>query len=117
MGLKQNQPYYGNHHENNSQNADAYEDDVAQVVRLTLRTAHVAFGADFPLLGPLLEAALLIRNDRHRCYLPHCVALHLVLLHFLLLSIREIDVELVDQHGDVLLFLHEVTSMSLNSND
>lgn len=76
-------------------------------MRLRLRTACFAFGAYFPLLASLLEAALLIRNDRHRRYLPHCVALHLVLLHVLLLPIGEIDEELVDQHGDVLVFLQE----------
>lgn len=60
VSLKQNQPYYSNYHENNSQNTDAYEYNVAQIVRLSLWTAHFAFGAYFPLLGLLLEAALLI---------------------------------------------------------
>lgn len=63
--LKQHQPNNSYHHENNSQDADANEDDVAQVVRLSFWVPHAAVSVSVALLGLLLQATLLCRNDGH----------------------------------------------------
>ena len=113
--LQQHQPNNSYHHEDNSQNADADEDDIAQIVRLSVLMPDVVSTAVVSLQGLLLQEALLCRNDGHWCYLPQGIALHLVLLHILLLPVREIDVELVHQHGDVPVFLQGIGSYSLNT--
>lgn len=103
--LKQHQPNNSYHHENNGQNTDADEDDIAQVMRLDLRVPPAALAVFVTLLSLLLQTTLLRRNDGHRGNLPQGVTLHLVLLHVLLLPVGEIDVELVHQHRDVVMFL------------
>lgn len=112
--LKQHQPNNSYHHKNNSQNTDANEDDIAQVMRLNFGVPRAALTVFVSLPSLLLQTALLRRNDGHRRDLPQGVTLHLVLLHVLLLPVREINVELVYQHSDVLMFLQgDVRSQGL----
>lgn len=112
--LKQHQPNNSYHHKNNGQNTDANEDDIAQVMRLNLGVPRAALTVFVTLLSLLLQTPLLRRNDGHRRDLPQGVTLHLVLLHVLLLPVREINVELVYQHSDVLMFLQgDVRSQGL----
>lgn len=106
--LKKHQPDNGDHHENDSKNTDADEDDITQVVRLGFWVSRKAAVVTVRLLGLLLQASLLRRNDGHCGYLPQGITLHLVFLHVLLLPIREIDVELVYEHGDVSVLLQGI---------
>lgn len=106
--LKQHQPNNSYHHENNSQNTDANEDDIAQVMRLNLQVLRATLTVFISWLILLLQTTVLCRNDGHGRDLPQGVTLHLVLLHVLLLPVREINVELVYQHSDVLMFLQGV---------
>lgn len=115
--LKEHQPDYGYHHEDDSKNTDADEDDVTQVMRFGFWVSCKAAVVTVRLMGLLLQATLLRRNDRHCGYLPQGIALHLVFLHVLLLPIREIDVELVDEHGDVSVFLQGIDINRVNEKN
>lgn len=57
--LKQHQPNNSYHHENNSQNTYANEDDVAEVMRLSFWVPGAAVAASVTLLGLLLQTTLL----------------------------------------------------------
>lgn len=57
--LKQHQPNNSYHHENNSQDTDANEDDIAEVMRLSFCVPHATVAASVALLGLLLQTTLL----------------------------------------------------------
>lgn len=110
QSLEEHEPDDGDEHEDDGQHADADEDDVAGLVRFGLGSPSALLA--LRLLGESGEFVhpdpVLRRDDADRRHLPLRVTPHLVLLNALLFSVREVDVERVHQHGDVVTFLKKV---------